>query len=383
MKRKLYYLLFPLYLIAAVWVFYINGVFTGNLTSRSNLVINAVFLLAIGVLFQLSTMSFRRLNHCTDELMRAADTIEKEHERTPGCLWEKYRERRDVFLDGALEEAFAGYQKRMAGKRGGADVCDIEEYINEEFLDRVGMAHYNSVVSGTLTGLGILGTFLGLSMGLSSFDGNDIYTISDNVGPLLEGMKVAFHTSVYGIFFSLVFNFVYRGVMSDAYERLSRFLSVYREYVAPSAVSAGEGTRAMLVYQSNMAASLKTITELLSGNAAEQTKGVERMVNQFADRLMETFGTQTRQLGAMLAQACESQVRCAQDCRDLTETVRELQGVNGSVLKALENMQRQQEQFAVSLGAQQEKLSATCDALSGEISSQLYTLEQMRNSYEE
>lgn len=294
MKRKLYYLLFPLYLLTAVWVFYINGVFTGNLTSRSNLVINAVFLLAIGVLFQIATMSFRRLNHCADELSRAVDTIEKEHERTPGCLWEKYRDRGDVFLDGALAEAFTGYQKRMAGKRGGAEGCDIEEYINAELLDRVGMAPYNSAVSGTLTGLGILGTFLGLSMGLSSFDGNDIYTISDNVGPLLEGMKVAFHTSVYGIFFSLVFNFVYRGVMADAYERLSRFLLVYREYVAPPAVSAGEGTRAMLVYQSSMAASLKTVTELLSGSAAEQAKGVERMANQFAEQLMETFGTGDR-----------------------------------------------------------------------------------------
>lgn len=89
---------------------------------------------------------------------------------------------------------------------------------------------------GTLTGLGILGTFIGLSLGLNSFNGNDIYTISDNVGPLLEGMKVAFHTSVYGIFFSLIFNVVYRALMADAYEKLSQFLAVFRECVMPAGI---------------------------------------------------------------------------------------------------------------------------------------------------
>ena len=52
----------------------------------------------------------------------------------------------------------------------------------------------------------------------SVFQGEDIYTISDNVGPLLSGMKVAFHTSVYGILFSLIFNFVYRSIMADVPE---------------------------------------------------------------------------------------------------------------------------------------------------------------------
>ena len=79
--------------------------------------------------------------------------------------------------------------KRYAGS------CDIEDYINEELLDRVGGSHYNSAISGTMTGLGILGTFIGLSLGLGSFSGDDIYTISDNVGPLLSGMKVAWEAN--------------------------------------------------------------------------------------------------------------------------------------------------------------------------------------------
>ena len=97
------------------------------------------------------------------------------------------------------------------------------------------MFYYNSAITGTLTGLGILGTFIGLSLGLGAFNGDDIYTITDNVGPLLGGMKVAFHTSVYGIFFSLIFAFVHRCIVADAQEKLQEFLDCYREFQAKMA----------------------------------------------------------------------------------------------------------------------------------------------------
>ena len=52
MKRnKLYYILFVLYVLATALVLYVNGIFTGNVESFPNLVINGVFLLVIGILF--------------------------------------------------------------------------------------------------------------------------------------------------------------------------------------------------------------------------------------------------------------------------------------------------------------------------------------------
>lgn len=85
-------------------------------------------------------------------------------------------------------------------------------------------------------------------------------------------MKVAFHTSVYGIFFSLVFNFVYRSIMADAYEKLTDFLETFHECAEPPISTIDENTSAMLIYQANMSNSLKTMMELMKGQAAEQTK---------------------------------------------------------------------------------------------------------------
>ena len=58
-----------------------------------------------------------------------------------------------------------------------------------------------------LTSLGILGTFFGIVAGLLGFDTNDI---DSSIGTLLEGMKTAFITSLFGILLSII----YKGLAS-------------------------------------------------------------------------------------------------------------------------------------------------------------------------
>ena len=283
MKSKLYYVLYFLYAVVVAFVLYLNGVFTGEWSSYTNLVINIVFLIIIGILFIISSVGFGRLNRVTYELEDVTIRLQKAYKDADGKnLWAEYKDNAKVFEEEDLQDAFDKYRLRVKGgktKRGAGVSCDLEEYINEDLLDRVGMNFYNSGVSGTLTGLGILGTFLGLSMGMGAFSGDDIFTISDNVGSLLSGMKVAFHTSVYGILFSLVFNVVYRSIMADAYEVLGEFLSVFRQTAQPCAAKENDSTATMLIYQAGMANSLKQMLDLMKGDAAQQTAGVEHIVD--------------------------------------------------------------------------------------------------------
>lgn len=385
MKKNLYSLLFPLYFLVLFVILYINGVYTGHVTSMVNLLINVGFLLVIGVMFVVSGLSFARLNRFTGALQKAGEEMEKEYNEKKKCLWEEYQDRRKVFDHPELDEAFRKYQKRMAAgrsKRGQFSVCDLEDYINAELLDRVAMTHYNSAVSGTLTGLGILGTFLGLSIGLGSFNGNDIYTISDNVGPLLEGMKVAFHTSVYGIFFSLVFNFVYRSSMSGAYVVLDDFLMKYGQYTAPQVSGTDENSRAMLIYQANMSNSMKHMAELLEGKAMEQTQALERITNQFLYMMSQSMGIELGKLGQSLNAASATQQQCSRDYQSMENTAKELLEANRSMQKLLDQMIKRQEEISVRLDHQEEKLSRTCEELNNELSNQLYTFNQMRDIYE-
>ena len=386
MKSKLYYVLYFLYAIVIVFVLYLNGVFTGEEFSVVNLAINIGFLIIIGILFAISSVSFGRLNRVTYELEEVAFRMQKEYKEANGKnLWGHYKDNTKVFEEEELQEAFDQYRLRVKGtksKRGTVSSCDLEEYINEDLLDRVGMNFFNSGVSGTLTGLGILGTFLGLSMGLGAFSGDDIFTISDNVGSLLSGMKVAFHTSVYGILFSLVFNVAYRSIMSDAYETLAEFLKVFRQTAQPMAPKDDENAATMLVYQSGMANSLKQMVEMMKGDAAQQTAGVERIVDKFTEQMQSALDADFKKLGNALKTAGESQTVSAKNAAEMVEAVTALVEVNRNVQDALIHVMERQELFAGQLEEQKKMLADACSNMSDEISSQIYTFGQMRNLYE-
>lgn len=62
--------------------------------------------------------------------------------------------------------------------------------------------HY---VPNLLTTLGILGTFIGIVIGLLDFKVGSNAEIQDSIGPLLEGLKTAFITSLVGMTLAIVF----------------------------------------------------------------------------------------------------------------------------------------------------------------------------------
>ncbi|WWR15068.1 MotA/TolQ/ExbB proton channel family protein [Lachnospiraceae bacterium JLR.KK008] len=375
MRNKWYFLLILVYVITFGFILGVNGVFDGNVVLTSNLVINVAFLVIIGVLFILSIASFIRLNSVTGALTRAAQEMERQYEVDRKNLWPEYRKKQEPFANALLNRQFAKYQKHVSAhtdKKGNLmQACPIEDYMNEELLNRVGRTYFNSSISGAMTGLGILGTFLGLSLGLSSFSGNDIFTISENVAPLLDGMKVAFHTSVYGIFFSLVFSFVYRSLLADAYEKLDHFLMVFREYTQPDVFTSDERMDAMLLYQSSIASSMRKIQEMMQGNAQEQIRGIEQIVGQFTKCMSETLGADFQKLGKSLERSCQAQGECAGDLRYLSENMQRMLDSCSSIQDTLRlTVERQK--------AVEEKLSDTCETISNE----LYTLGQTRDMYE-
>ena len=61
------------------------------------------------------------------------------------------------------------------------------------------------MATGVLTTLGILGTFTGIFFGLLDFN---VATITKSVPSLLEGLKVAFGTSILGLLTALSFKIV-------------------------------------------------------------------------------------------------------------------------------------------------------------------------------
>jgi prophage DNA circulation protein len=101
----------------------------------------------------------------------------------------------------------------ISKNRNGEDqlfnTLDAEYFFNDENLinNQIDIRYYNTIPS-ILTGLGILGTFLGLMMGLSQLDlgSSDPDKLREGITGLLGGATIAFSTSVWGIFSSIIFN---------------------------------------------------------------------------------------------------------------------------------------------------------------------------------
>ena len=74
---------------------------------------------------------------------------------------------------------------------------------------------------------------------------------------MLAWHTVAFHTSVYGIFFSLVFSFIYKAAMADAYTAMERFQNAFRQFVMPVRSTEEDDASAMIIYQAMYYGDLK------------------------------------------------------------------------------------------------------------------------------
>ena len=84
-----------------------------------------------------------------------------------------------------------------------------EEFFNSSELaraKRINLKHINSA-PGVLSGLGVLGTFVGLTISVVTFDSSDSTAIMASIKTLLGGMGTAFITSLTGMALSAIYIF--------------------------------------------------------------------------------------------------------------------------------------------------------------------------------
>ena len=388
MKNKAFYLIWVAYIAVVIFILNINHVFSFGIERTKmdilNIILNIVFLIVIGILFIISTVGFMSLDRLMKALSRVTELLKKEdqesYDNNSKAIWSVIADSKNHFGNTYLDKAFNEYRAQLKRRgRGFASVkmVFIDDFVNDALINKASLNHFNAIIPGTLTGLGILGTFIGLSLGLSSFSGDDIYTISDNVGPLLSGMKVAFHTSVYGIFFSLIFTFIYRSIMSLAYEKLDEFLTAFK-YYTNQAPQESEATAAMLVYQSNMDACLKEMLKVMKGTSREQTEALSDIVTNFTNQMTYTLNSDFKMLGSTLNDVNASQRENAELNKNITATAYELIETNRQMVNSINMIAKQQKEIEGRLHEQERKLESTCD----ELSARLYTYD-LANGYRE
>lgn len=135
----------------------------------------------------------------------------------------------DALLNTKKLNSIAGqYQKSVSVKVGKDSRSNIPaaEYFTEPNVGKAFSLNLRMLdaASGTLVGLGLLGTFLGLTLGIKGFDSTTSDNIQNSIQTLLSGMGTAFITSLVGMGLSLIYTVVIDKPFKNKYSRAVRTL---------------------------------------------------------------------------------------------------------------------------------------------------------------
>ena len=141
-----------------------------------------------------------------------------------------------LFHQKELDQVFSAYKSKvMSQKEAREIVSGIEEFISEDSLSLATWQNVVLQIPGTLTGLGILGTFIGLITGISSVGFSSVEAALDSIATLLSGIEAAFYTSISGVILSIVFNILNRMIWNAMLREYGVFVDVFHKHVIPSA----------------------------------------------------------------------------------------------------------------------------------------------------
>lgn len=154
----------------------------------------------------------RRLGRALSRASRGLELVEVAHsDDVLGPLWDRYR-RSFIALSGPREKT---------------DSAAAIYFNDREILAGRINLRYWMAVPNFLIGMGILGTFIGLTFGIYSFETGTVEEVRSSISVLLGGMATAFSTSIAGMLLSIAFNIYEKNrfrSISDAARRLAHHL---------------------------------------------------------------------------------------------------------------------------------------------------------------
>ena len=367
--------------------------------SQESIVINAGMFIIVGLVFFRTSKRFKELKTISSEFINAADKIRTDFDANVN-LWEKYKSEAESLFDNAILNAkykeFVSEETRFEGITEGNYRCKIDDFINRGLLDSIVKKNLCNLVAGAMTGLGILGTFIGLSFGLQEFNTGSAEEISDSIAPLMDGIKIAFHTSIYGMVFSLVFNLIYKTLIENSYNALEEFLNCYDGYVLRDSEYSNESEAFNLIRKlpeeigENISNTLTPAMEEISQTfkqfaedvSTNQLEGLSSIVDSFIEEMNTSLGGQFQRLGEILEKTCDMQEKNNEYMQGLLEKVggmvTDIDKINEMSSSTVEKMSA----YVEKLDECQGKINESLNGMNEQIDKQTAINDQLRENME-
>ena len=250
-------------------------------SGRSTLIFNlSVLALMLVIIFFSWSIGFLRIGRTIRGMQNASDKLEGVfRERTK--LSELTRQGTQLFEVGYLDrkyQEFLGYLRRTNSP------TDIGEYIGDVEISNYIHRRLLEMVPDVLTSLGILGTFIGLVWGLQGFDPNTMESMATSITALVDGIKVAFVTSIYGLALSLAYNYSLKNRLLELSESVNDFTDMYYLCAVPPT-----DTAAMSNVLANQKEQLGALQNLNREIAAGMSESMTTYMSPMMDQLNQTM----------------------------------------------------------------------------------------------
>lgn len=151
-------------------------------------------------------------------------------------LWLALSRNESVFFIDDLDKDFEVYKRLVQDRKKNpyGVLPDIEETYNEDTISlKIWRGAVNQVPE-TLTGIGILGTFIGLIIGVGSIGFSSVTAAITSLQTMINGIEIAFYTSIAGIILSICFNLTYKFYWNVLLRNLSLFIDDFHKNVIAS-----------------------------------------------------------------------------------------------------------------------------------------------------
>jgi methyl-accepting chemotaxis protein len=195
------------------------------------------------------------------------------------------------------------------------NTVDASYFFNLQTLARgITDSRIISSIPGLLTGIGVLGTFIGLQLGIGGldmdFDKGSVSDLTGSITPLIEGAAIAFSTSVWGILTSIFFNVYEKSVEAYLRKKIT-ILQDEIDFLYPRIVEAqqlvhinahSEDTRNTMsklaeqigssmqeALDASLGPAIKQLVDASKDLAEKQGEGSQKVLTELAERFMASM----------------------------------------------------------------------------------------------
>ena len=286
---------------------------------------------------------------------------------TPEILGEKRRDLREraqkMKIAGKLWEEFDETLIKTGADEKLYNTVNSSHFFNNSTLaPEITENRLLAAVPGFLTAIGVIGTFAGLQMGLDgiTFEG-DMETQRKDIQRVIAGAAVAFQTSFWGVFSSLVFNSFEKSVeqrIKKLVSNLQNSIDFLFPRISPEeslvkiADSASKSSNALDGLSERIGQELQ---KTVDGMSQQMSAGIKEVINPAIDRLANVSGQladrqaqgATDALSQLVKQFLEKIAAAGESQREL------MSGATQDLKASISSWQEQMSGFLTRLDAQE------------------------------